>query len=97
MDSQEPGDRPARQPLRVDDGASGGRWLDQRESSPAGQSRKARPLERFLLPSQPRSASPESIFICGGWCDLDDNPSPTVVSLTGFMCLVSEWRSHGHR
>ena len=82
MDLQELGDRSARPPLRVDDGAGEGRSVVQRESSPAAQLRKTRwAQERWLfLPSQLRSASPESIFVCNGWCEFDDNPYPTVVS-----------------
>src|SRR6266702_5402871 len=93
-DLQEPGDRSVRPPLRVDDGAGGGRSVDQRESSPAAQSRKTqRPRERSMFLSLPRSASPESLFVCSGWCDRDDNPYPTVVSLTYSTCLVSGWWS----
>ena len=98
MDLQEPGDRSARPPSRIDDGASEGRSVVQRESSPAAKSRATRrPRERSLFPSQPRSASPESLFICSGWCDHDDNPYPTVVSLTYSICLVSGWWSHVSR
>jgi hypothetical protein len=82
MDLQDPGDRSARPPMRVDDGASEGRSANQRELSPAGRSRRTRrPQERSFFLTQPRSSSPESIFACSGWCDLDDNPYPTVVSL----------------
>jgi hypothetical protein len=82
MDLQEPGDRSARPPIRVDDGTGEGRSANPRELSPAGRSRGTRrPQERSFFLSQPRSASPESIFACSGWCDLDDNPYPTVVSL----------------
>jgi hypothetical protein len=93
MDLQEPSDRSARPPLRVDDGANEVRSVDQRESSPAGQSRETRrPQERLLLlPSQPRSASPESIFACSGWCELDDNPYPTVLSLSACSDLQRAW------
>jgi hypothetical protein len=93
MDSQELGDRSARPPLRVDDGASEGRSVDQRESSPAAQSRETRrPRERpLLLQSQARSASPESIFTCSGWCDRDDNPYPTVLSLSACSDLQRAW------
>ena len=87
MDLQEPGDRSARPPLRVDDGAGEGRSANQRESSPAAQSRGTRrPQERPLFLSQPRSASPESLYACNGWCDSDDNPNPTVVSLFRVSC-----------
>ena|ERR1700761_4276615 len=88
MDLQESGERSARPPLRVDDGTSEGRSVTQRESSPVPQSRGTRRAqERPQFLSQPRSASPESIFACNGWCDLDDNPYPTVVS--HIPCLVS--------
>ena len=97
MDLQETGDRSARPPSRVDDGASEGRSVDQRESSPAARSRKTRSQDRTLFLSQPRSASPESIFACNGWCDYDDNPYPTVVSLPYSMHLVDVWWSHVSR
>jgi len=92
MDLQEPGDRSARPPLRADDGTSEGRSVEQRESSPVPQSRGTRrPQERSQFLSQPRSASPESIFACNGWCDLDDNPYPTVISLSACSDLQRAW------
>ncbi|KAI9456400.1 peptidase C14, caspase domain-containing protein, partial [Lactarius psammicola] len=92
MDSQEPSDRSARPPSRIDDGASEGRSVDQRESSPAAQSRETRrPRERSLFPSQPRSASPESIYVCSGWCDSDNNPYPSVISLSACSDLQRAW------
>jgi len=92
MDLQEPSDRSARPPLRADDGTSEGRSVEQRESSPVPQSRGTRrPQERSQFLSQPRSASPESIFACNGWCDLDDNPYPTVISLSACSDLQRAW------
>ena len=82
MDLQESGERSARPLLRVGDETSEGRSVTQRESSPVPQSRGTRRAqERPQFLSQPRSASPESIFACSGWCDYDENPSPTVVGL----------------
>ncbi|KAH9003553.1 caspase domain-containing protein [Lactarius hatsudake] len=49
---------------------------------------KSRSPDQALFPSQPRSASSELLFVCDGWCDWDDNPYPTVVSLT-CSCPVS--------
>ncbi|KAF8267146.1 caspase domain-containing protein [Lactarius quietus] len=91
MDLQEPSDRSARPPTRVDDGASEGRSANQRKSSPVAQSRGTlRPQERLFL-SQPRSASPESLFACNGWCDHDDNPYPNVLSLSACSDLQRAW------
>ncbi|KAF8267126.1 caspase domain-containing protein [Lactarius quietus] len=47
--------------------------------------------ERSLFLSQPRSASPESLFACNGWCDRDDNPYPNVVSLSACSDLQRAW------
>ncbi|KAN0136282.1 Caspase domain containing protein [Lactarius tabidus] len=92
MDLQEPGDRSARPPIRVDDGTGEGRSANPRELSPAGRSRGTRrPQERSFFLSQTRSASPESIFACSGWCDLDDNPYPTVLSLSACSDLQRAW------
>ncbi|KAH9041167.1 caspase domain-containing protein [Lactarius hengduanensis] len=92
IDLQEAGDRSARPPSRIDDGASAGRSSNQRESSPASQSRATRrPRERSIFPSQPRSASPEPLFVCDGWCHRNDDPYPTMLSLSACSDLQRAW------
>ncbi|KAI9438731.1 caspase domain-containing protein [Lactarius indigo] len=92
MDLQAAGDRPARPPSRIDDGASAGRSVNHRESSPASQSRAIRrPRERSLFPSQPRTASPEPALVCDGWCHRDDDPYPAVLSLSACSDLQRAW------
>ncbi|KAN0130443.1 Caspase domain containing protein [Lactarius tabidus] len=90
---QELGDRSPRPPSGVDDGTGEGRLVNQRQLPLARQSPGTRrtPEYSFFL-SQPQSVG-ESLFTCSGWCDHDDNPSLTVLSLSAsaFSDLQRAW------
>ena len=76
------GQRPA---VQVDTELGEARPADQRDLSPRGRARATRrPRERLLF-TQTRCASPEARFVCDGWCNYNEVPHPTVVSI---------WRLH---
>ncbi|KAI9432855.1 caspase domain-containing protein [Lactarius indigo] len=92
IDLQEAGGRSVHPPSRIDDGTGAGRPANQRESSPASQSRATRrPRERLFFPSAPRTVSPEPLPVCDGWCDSDDDPYPAVLSLSACSDLQRAW------
>ena len=89
IEGQRPSDRPSDQPLKVDMQFVEDRRANKREKSPGPRSprgtRRPRPRERMFFETQVRCASPEASFSCDGWCDYNEVPHPTVVSICSYL------------